>query len=366
MLIKDITIQKILNSLGEWSLETHFYTKYGVTEASVPRGKSEGKYEAMNVEAEEAIQNLKHIKSKITNVDFKSIREFDEKLIELDGTANKGNLGANLILALSIAAAKSFALENKQETFEYISKTSDTEPNIPKFSLLIFEGGKHGSQFLTIQEFMLITDGIEDAKKTLDVFETYLKGNGLFVGFGLEGAFTSSKLHDVEVLDLLKALAPNKQIALDIAESSREGDIIDFKHIVENYNILSIEDPKHEEDYKGWKNFCKEFGDKILVVADDLTTTNKLLIQNAQKEQLANAVIIKPNQIGTVTETVEAVKQARSANWKIIVSHRGGDTNDDFISDFAVGIGADYVKFGGLERGERIAKYNRILEIENL
>ncbi|PIR43630.1 hypothetical protein COV24_01730 [candidate division WWE3 bacterium CG10_big_fil_rev_8_21_14_0_10_32_10] len=366
MIINNIKISKILNSLGNWTIEVTILTDKCSQSASVPQGESTGKYEAKYVTVEKAIQNLAKITPHLIGTNFESIEDFDSKLLNLDGTSNKQKLGANLILALSIATTKSFAHYNNKEAFEFISEHFGFTKKIPEFSLLIFEGGKHGSNYLTIQEFMLITSGIEDSLKILDTYKKYLTDNHMFVGYGLEGAFTSSQLHDIQVLDLFKSLTPENKIALDIAESSREGEMLDFSAIMDKYNIFSIEDPKQEEDYPGWKNFYDTYGEKVLVVADDLTTTNATLIQNSQKEQLANAVIIKPNQVGSITETIKAVKVAREKNWKIVVSHRSGDTNDDFISDLSVGIGAEYVKFGSIQRGERVAKFNRILQIEKL
>ena len=363
--IKDIKIRKILNSSGNWTLEIDLISSSGIiASASVPQGKSKGQFEAEYVNVNTAISNTEIIK-KLINKKFNSIQDFDKKLIDIDGTKRKSGLGANLILSFSIGFTKVFAAEQKKETYEYLSQEYGIKPKVPQFSLLIFEGGKHGSEHISIQEFMLITNDIEESRSIVKTFEKYLRDNNLFVGYGAEGAFTSSKLNDIDVLNLLKSIAPNKQIALDIAESSREGEPLDYDSIINTYNILSIEDPKNENDTLGWKDFFEKYGKKIIVIADDLTISNKTLIANAQRENLANAVIIKPNQIGTVSETIEAVKTARDKDWKIIVSHRGEDTNDDFIADLAVGVGADYVKFGGLQRGERIAKYNRILEITN-
>ena len=365
MRINKVTARKILNSLGNWTLEVTIESPKNKATASVPQGESTGQYEAKPVSIDVALENLKKIHKDLVGEDFYSIQEFDSTLIALDGTATKENLGANLVLALSIAFTKLLAYEKNKEIYRFLSDIINKQPTLPKFMLLIFEGGKHGSPKLTIQEFMLIIDDIEKAREAISKYKNYLTEKNLFTGYGLEGAFTSSTFNDYDVLELLTKTTPEYKIALDVAESSRVGEPLNFEEMIQKFNIGSIEDPKDEKDYTSWKDFYKTWKNKLMIVADDLTTTNKTLIENAQKEKLANAIIIKPNQVGTVSETLMAIEQARKENWKIIVSHRGGDTNDSFIADLAIGVSADYVKFGGLQRGERIAKYNRFLEIKN-
>lgn len=297
MIIKSAAIKKILNSEGAWTIEASLESNTHQVSASVPKGKSAGETEAFNQSIETVLKNFSTTKEKILGKNFDSSREFDEYLLALDGTKNKTNLGANLILSLSIAFLKLHSKEKNIEPYQYIASEFNFTPSIPQFFLLIFEGGKHGSKYLTSQEFMLVENNINNAQSIISSYKRYLVENGQFVGFGLEGAFTSAKMTDIDVLNLMRILTPQKKIALDIAESSRTGDALDFKNILENYNIFSIEDPKHETDYKGWSKFYEDFGNKILVVADDLTTTNKTLIQNAQQEKMANSVIIKPNQV---------------------------------------------------------------------
>jgi len=366
MTIKSARVNKILNSVGTWTIEATLSSNSHTAVASVPKGKSAGEYEAKDLPTEKAIEKFEEIKSKVIGQNFDSSKQFDEMLLELDGTAHKSNLGANLILGLSIAFLKLISKEIGLEPYEYISKFYEFDTKIPSYSLLIFEGGKHGSHLITAQEYMLILEDIKEAQDIIHTFNRYLVENGLFVGYGLEGAFTSAKLTDLDVLNLIRTVTPHKKIAIDVAESSRQGDSLDYENIIRNYNIYSIEDPKQEKDYKGWSKFFNNYGHKIVVVGDDLTTTNTVLIKNAHDEKMINAVIIKPNQIGSILETIQAVKLAKEYGWKIIVSHRGTDTPDDFISDLSVGIGADHVKFGGLQRGERIAKYNRMLKIQEV
>lgn len=367
MIIKDIKIKKILNSLGEYTIECIMEDESGLTSvSSVPQGKSAGVSEAVMHSADTVITNFNTVKGKLINAPFNSQKDFDEFLINLDGTSNKQNLGGNLTLVLSICFLKLLAKELDIPTYTYIANTFNFTQKIPEYYLLIFEGGKHGSALITAQEYMLIVNDINEAISIIKEVKRYLDANKLFVGYGLEGAFTSNSLTDLDVLKLLKMLFPDKKIAIDIAQSSREGEAFNFNEILNNFNIYSIEDPAGETEFGVWGEFYKTFSQKILVVGDDLTTTNFALINKANSQKLINAIIIKPNQIGTVYETLKAVKLCNQLNLKVIVSHRGGDTNDDFIADLSVGVGADFVKFGGLQRGERIAKYNRLEEIREL
>ena len=364
MQITDITLIKILNSLGDYTLQCTMQANGFVSSASVPQGKSAGVFEATMLSAESAIEQFKLIKQKLLNVNFNTLKDFDDLLINLDGTDNKSKLGGNLTLVLSICFVKLLAQKSNLPLYKYIATTFNFNLNIPTYFLLIFEGGKHGSKFITAQEYMLLVNNITEAVTTINSFKEYLDKNELFVGYGLEGAFTSSKLADLDVLKILKFIAPKKQIAIDIAQSSRGlNEPLNYNEIVNNFNIYSIEDPCDEKDYDAWGDFYKSFSAKIKVIGDDLTTTNTALIDMACKKQLISGVIIKPNQIGTVYQTLKAVKLCNKYNLDVIVSHRGGDTNDDFIADLSVGVGANFVKFGGLQRGERIAKFNRLEQI---
>lgn len=363
MLIKSITIKKILNSLGDYTLECTMQSEQAIAKSSVPQGKSAGISEAVMLDAKIAIANFEKIKINLIDKHFATLNDFDNLLIQLDGTENKANLGGNLTLVLSITFVKLLALEANLSLYNYISTTFQFKLKIPDYFLLIFEGGKHGSELITAQEYMLLVSNITECQQIITDVKRYLDSNKLFVGYGLEGAFTSSKLSDMDVLNLLKLLFSDKKIAIDVAQSSREEPELDYEAIVNNYNIYSIEDPKNETDFVGWEEFYNRYSSKIVIIGDDLTTTNISLIQKAIDHKTISGVIIKPNQIGTVTETINAVRICKSYGLKVIVSHRGGDTNDSFIADLCVGVGADFVKFGGLQRGERIAKYNRLEEI---
>ena len=375
MTIKNISLQKILNSAGSWTIEvTLEMDSGGKGKFSVPGGLSKGKNEVASVDYETASKNLEQLKEDLISYNFKSQEEFDNFLIEKDATPDKSNLGGNLMLGLSAAFAAAAANASDLEIYEYIHNLIDPEiplNNIqfkqPKLMGLIFEGGAHGSGLASIQEFMAVTESIDRLVEIYSKAKKFLKDSGEGIDVGAEGAFSPAKLNNEEVVKTLQTfLAEDEFIALDVAANTIKEENLempDYETLISNYKITSIEDPYAEDEWNEWENFFRSYRADITVVADDLTTTNAEILEKAIKRQVANAIIIKPNQIGTITETIKTVKIAQAANWNIIVSHRGTDTNDSFIADFAVGIHADYVKFGAPSRGERVAKYNRLLEI---
>ena len=377
MTIKNAALKKILNSAGSWTIEVSIELDNGsLGKFSVPGGLSKGKNEVANVTPEVAIQKLEELKEDLYSKDFKTQESFDEFLIEKDGTDDKSNLGGNLMLGLSAAFAAAAANASQLELYEYIHNLIDPEiplNNIqfkqPKIMGLIFEGGAHGSGLASIQEFMAVTDSIERLIEIYSKAKKYLKENGEGTDVGAEGAFSPANLDNEAVVKVLESfLAEDEHIALDVAANTIKEENLempDYETLISNYKIISIEDPYGEEDWNDWENFYRSYRADVTVVADDLTTTNPNILAEAISRNVANGIIIKPNQIGTLTETIETVKLAQLNNWNIIVSHRGTDTNDSFVSDLAVGVHADYVKFGAPARGERIAKYNRLLEIFN-
>ena len=377
MTIKNAALKKILNSAGSWTIEVSIELDNGsLGKFSVPGGLSKGKNEVANVTPEVASQKLEELKEDLYSKDFKTQESFDQFLIEKDGTDDKSNLGGNLMLGLSAAFAAAAANASQLELYEYIHNLIDPEiplNNIqfkqPKIMGLIFEGGAHGSGLASIQEFMAVTDSIERLIEIYSKAKKYLKENGEGTDVGAEGAFSPANLDNEAVVKVLESfLAENEHIALDVAANTIKEENLempDYETLISNYKIISIEDPYGEEDWNDWENFYRSYRADVTVVADDLTTTNPNILAEAISRNVANGIIIKPNQIGTLTETIETVKLAQLNNWNIIVSHRGTDTNDSFVSDLAVGVHADYVKFGAPARGERIAKYNRLLEIFN-
>lgn len=372
MVVKDIQGHKILNSAGAWTIEFSVYLEdLSVGTASVPGGLSKGANEVDALAAEESLFILEELKDELINKDFNSTVDFDTKLIQIDGTPSKSKLGGNTMLALSVAFTKAIAKSQKHETYEYIHKLFEPEIpleevkfTMPEMMVLILEGGAHGSGDSTIQEFMAIVPTIERGIEIYSAVKKDLHDMGKSTNVGAEGAFSPDGFDNKQSLDMLTKHIRDGKIALDVAASAMpETANINFEELVADYPIASIEDPKPEDAWADWVYFASKHLSKIQVVTDDLTTTNTKLLREAINKNVGNAIIIKPNQIGTVYETLKVAKMAKDAGWKTIVSHRGTDTNDDFVSDLAIGINSEYVKFGAPARGERVAKYNRLLKI---
>lgn len=388
MTIKSLNAQEIPNSRGVPTVEVVLATAKGQFIASVPSGVSTGDYEAVEIPANEAVKKIAEIEPLLTSRDFSSQKEFDCFLIKQDGTKNKSGLGANTMLALSIAFARAMAFENNQQLFNYLGQevkegvkllptgrsfTPSAPMKMPRPCVLLFEGGKHGAVGggLTFQEILLVPSG-GSFQEMFDKAKVVFAGlqSQLSYPLGVEGGLIAP-LKEEEILGLISQHT-TEQIGIDAAASSffSQGkyhlggqeifaeDILYFYQMLkENYNILFFEDPFAQNDIRAWK---KAKG--ILAVGDDLLATNIKRMKKAKK--LCWGAIIKPNQIGTVWETLQAAGLAKKFGWKIIVSHRAGETEDSFIADLAVGVGADFIKAGGLTQSVRMAKYNRLLEIE--
>ena len=371
--IKKIEAREILDSRGKKTVEAKLTTDLGEFKSSVPSGTSEGKYEAVELEAKKAVENINKVIAPIL------LDKSPTNQRAIDACLDK-ELGANSTLAVSIAVLRAGAKEKKLYLWQYISKIAQTKPKLPKSAILLVEGGLHGRTKLDIQEFMVVLQG-----KSFQ--EQFLRGKRIYENLkkllknkfgkrgahiGLEGAFTPPLLEPREALDLIMKAAKgyNVKIGLDCAASYfKKGKYsIDFyQKLVRDYHILFLEDPFWEEDWKKWRDLnlklnARSF--KLLVVGDDLTATNPARIKLARQKKACNAVVIKPDQIGTVSDAIKASLLAKSYRWKVIVSHRSGETKDDFISDLAVGIGADFIKAGAPSQKERMAKYNRLLKIE--
>lgn len=370
MKIKSLKARKILDSAGGWTLKTTIELENGIkSSASVPSGVSTSPYAAKNVPADQAVKNVNNVvAAALQRSNLQNLAAADKKLLELDGTTDKSNLGANTILSVSLAFARAEAQSLKMPLFRYLSNLLPSQASsfkLPKPFVLLFEGGKHGSGKLQSQEFMVVADDVPDGLKMYKTVKEHLAKSGASLSVGLEGAFTPD-FDDRKALEVLHDILGGRPLALDAAFESREGSASDYRWLIENVNLQLIEDPFGAEDWDTWAEFTKDYGSRVGIVADDLTATNPERIKRALELQAANAVVVKPNQIGTLTETLEAAQLARESGLKIVVSHRGRETNDNFIADLAVGIGADYVKFGGFARGERVSKYNRLLEIKDL
>lgn len=412
--IKNITAREILDSRGDPAVETCVWLDNGISaKASVPSGASTGAYEACELrdgDAErygglgvlKAVKNVeKIIAPKLVGLEITEQEKIDELMIKLDGTKNKSKLGANAILSVSLAAARVGALAAGEELYDYINKRYElrvTSYELPTPCFNIFNGGRHADTNLDFQEFMIIptlkTSFKEKVRMGAEIFHTLgtiLKQAGFDTDVGNEGGYAPDINSSIQAIELIMAAIvragckPGADIALGIdVGSSQLYNKTDGKYIFKldhanftsatlsglyyewfrKYPIIYLEDGLAEDDWAGWRELNKELGAELMLVGDDLFVTNLERLRQGLKERAANAILIKPNQVGTLTETMACVKTAKKHNYKIIVSHRSGETTDDFIADLAVAVGADYIKAGSLSRGERVAKYNRLMEIE--
>jgi len=399
MKIKNITAHEIKDSRNKPTVEVEVETENGVFVASVPSGASTGVNEALELRDADgkgvstAIKNVNEIIApKLIGQDVINQREIDNLMLELDGTENKFKLGANAILGVSIAVCRAGAASQKMALYQWINKLAGGEKiNIPLPMFNILNGGAHAKNDLEIQEFMIVPQ-----KKTMA--ENLVIGNNIFLklreavranfgdehlGLGDEGGFAPPISKAEQALFLIKNASEDYEndvkFALDCASSEfyKDGkydlegreliraELTEFyKDLVAKFPIVSIEDPFAEEDWQGWEEFTKEMGSKITIIGDDLTTTNIKRIKDAHNKSAINAVLIKLNQIGSVSETIDAINMTKSFGWKVIVSHRSGETMDNFIADLAVGAGADWLKSGSPAKDERMVKYQRVIEIE--
>jgi len=389
--IKLIKAREILNSRCEFTIEAEVETEKGVFIASVPAGASKGKYEAKAIDPSKAVENIeKIITPELIGHDSIEQEKIDEILIKLDDTKDKSNLGANAILAVSMACCRAGASSRNLSLFQHIKGIKNWSMPIPCFNIL--NGGAHAGNDLDIQEFMIVPqektfkENLKIGVKIYQILKQILneKFGKSATNLGDEGGFAPDIKKTEQALDLimqaseLAGYSEKIKIGLDCAatqfykndnyeiegEKNREELLEFYKDMANKYPILFLEDPFAEDDIQGFAEMMKIGKPIENIIADDLTVTNPEKIKMAKDKKLCNGMILKPNQIGTVTEAIEAGELAKKFGWKIIVSHRSGDTCDDFISDLAVGISADFIKSGAPARGERISKYNRLLKIE--
>ena len=396
--IKSIKAKEIKDSRGNPTIEVKLETEKGKFLASVPSGASTGKNEALELRDEDgkgvkkAIKNInKIIAPKLENQNPENQVKIDKLLIELDGTENKSKLGANAILAVSMAVCRAGADVKKIPLYQHIAELGGrmTSPQLPLPMFNILEGGAHAKNGLDIQEFMVVpqketfAENLVLCNKVFQSLKALLtKSYGSDILIGDEGGFAPPISKTEQALYLLKNAVGGEldvKFAIDCAASqfysegkykiesrdlTRQEFLEFYLGLVNDFSIISIEDPFSEEDWQGFESIVRQLGDKTLIIGDDLTTTNIKRIKEAHNKSACNGVILKLNQIGTVSETIEASKLAKSFGWKTIVSHRSGETMDDFIADFSVGIGADYIKSGSPTKEERMVKYSRLIEIE--
>ncbi len=409
--IKRISGREILDSRGWPTLECWLTLSNGqVVTASVPAGASTGKYEAQELRDNEERYQGRGVRKAIYNLENKiapiiidkvpDVFALDKLIIEGDGTERKTNFGANAILAASVAIVTAQALVAGAEVFELIARLNNCVPKIPNCMFNILNGGVHGDRCTNFQEFMIIPckkasfeELLEDVVVIYQQLRSILKRNCYPVGVGDEGGFSpsingSGVIKERMALDLLMEAISRAgysfdhfKICLDVAASqlfdendglynidnekfTSEEFVKLFEDLVANYPIYSIEDGMAQEDWSGWKILTNRLGEQTQLIGDDIFVTNKKFIEQGFANGVANAVLIKPNQVGTVSEAMQAIDFARSSGYSIVASHRSGETVDSFITDLAVGVGADQFKAGACSRGERVVKYNRLLEIE--
>jgi len=382
--IKQTIAREIKDSRQKPTIEVELETDKNSFVASVPSGASTGENEAKVVEISQAIKNVNEIIAPKLKGNQK---ELDELMIKLDGTENKSKLGANAILAVSMAVCRAGAAAKKIPLYKYISELSGQILNIPLAMFNIINGGKHAHDSLAIQEFLAIphknsfAENLVLCNKIFGNLKELIEKNYGPTPLGDEGGFAPQISKTEQALFSLKGAISGEdcKIALDAAASEfyKDGkynidgrgltktELLEFyQDLVKNFSIVSIEDPFAQEDWQGFESIVRQLGDKITIVGDDLTTTNVNRIKEAHNKSACNGIILKLNQIGTVSETIKAGNLAKSFGWKTIVSHRSGETMDDFIADLAVGLGADYLKAGSPAKPERMVKYNRLLKIE--
>jgi len=410
MKITQIHAREILDSRGSPTISTKVILASGaVGVAAVPSGASTGTHEALELRdggkrygGKGVLKAIKNVNEKIAkaviNKELESVAELDKIMLDLDGTKNKSRLGANAILSVSLAATRAAAAEKNQPLYNYIAESFDFDKprRLPYAMMNVINGGAHADSGLSIQEFMLVPQNKKMPERVrigAEVFhslKSLLKKNKQAVGVGDEGGFAPRLKSSEEALKfLLKAIEnagyqPGKDVSLAMDAAASEffengKYLLDGKKMIgkelgkiyfswlKKYPLISLEDPFAEDDWQSWQDFNTALQSqkaKTLLVGDDLFVTNVERLQKGIDNKTANAILIKVNQIGSLTETVAAIKLAQAHNFKVIISHRSGETADTFIADLAVASGADYIKTGSLSRSERIEKYNRLMEIE--
>ena len=413
-LIKSVEAIEILDSRGNPTLQVEVVTEEGICGvAAVPSGASTGSFEAVELRDGEknryngkgvlkAVENVnKKISKKIIGMNVFEQRKIDEEMIRLDDTLNKSNLGANAILGVSLAVAKAASNTLGIELYRYIGGINAKELPVPMMNIL--NGGKHSENNISIQEFMIMPIGditfAERLRRGAEIYHTLksvLKEKGFAVGVGDEGGFAPNLENEEMALDVIieaikkAGYEPGKDIvlALDVASTEmkeeakkigKDGyyfwktdifktneEMIDYLiNLCDKYPIVSIEDGLAEEDWDNWQILTEKLGKKIQLVGDDLFVTNMSRLKRGIDKKVANAILIKPNQIGTLTETLDTIQMAKENGYKTIISHRSGETEDTTIADIAVGVNSMQIKTGAPCRTDRVAKYNRLLKIES-
>lgn len=415
MTITRIHAREILDSRGnptietEVTVETETTGKKSTARAAAPSGASTGEFEAIELRdggeryggngVQQAVENVNtRIAKALIGRNVLRQENLDALMLELDGTENKGKLGANAILSVSLACAKAAAKALQMPLYRYVGGVNAVTIPVPMMNIL--NGGAHSDNNLDVQEFMIlpigadsITEGIRWCAEVYHHLKKILKNRGLSVAVGDEGGFAPNIANEEEAIQLIMeaitkagySCGRGKQfmISLDAAASEWKGNapgeyylpksgkryttdelIVHWEKMIRRFPIYSIEDPLDEEDWDGWKRLTEKVGDKVILVGDDLFVTNPVRLNKGISMGCGNAILIKPNQIGTLSETMEAIRMAKEHGYETIMSHRSGETEDTTIADLSVGLGSDLIKTGAPCRGERTAKYNRLIRIE--
>lgn len=415
MKILKIEAREILDSRGNPTVETKVYLKNGVVGvASVPSGASTGIHEALELRdggkrygglgVLKAVENVnKKIANLLAGFEVENQQKIDAAMLQMDGTKNKSKLGANAILSVSLACARAGAINKKQPLYIYLAKTFGfSVPNkLPRPMMNVINGGRHADSGLDVQEFMIVPNILKNnqinfaecVRVGAEVFhslKSLLHDTNFTVSVGDEGGFAPKlKTDELALVELMKGIknagyvaGKDVDLAADCAASEYfnndkyifEKKKLDAQKISEKYcewlkkyPLISLEDPMAQDDWEGWKILQQELlknKQKPMLVGDDLFVTNIVRLQQGIEQKVANAILIKVNQIGSLTETIQTIKLAKQNNYKTIISHRSGETADTFIADLAVAVAADFIKTGSLSRSERVEKYNRLMQIE--
>ena len=404
--IERVTAREILDSRSNPTLEASVYLAGGaVGVASVPSGASTGTHEACELRDTEnerylgrGVHGAMHhvhdvISPAIAGKDASRGAVVDHAMCELDGTENKSRLGANAILSVSLATARAAAMACGLPLYRYLGGESARRLPVPMLNII--NGGAHAKNNLEIQEFMIVpiglgalTEAVRASSEIYHALGSILKRKGFSVGVGDEGGFAPDLSSDREAIELIIEAIETAgyntgevQIALDVASSewfsggryrfTKSGKETDadslieyYSSLVSDYPIISIEDGLAEDDFRGWRTLTERLGGRVMLVGDDLFVTNEKRLSLGIESGIGNSILIKPNQIGTLTETLRVIRRAADAGYKFIISHRSGETEDTFISDLAVAVGAPFIKAGAPCRTDRVAKYNRLMKIE--
>ncbi len=404
--ILNVKAREVLDSRGNPTVEADVKTGSGISRAMVPSGASTGIHEAIEIRdrderflgkgVRKAVDNVNKIISKeIIGLDCRDQKKIDALMIELDGTENKSKLGANAILSVSMAVSRAAALEEKIPLYQYLGGLSkNNEFILPVPSMNIINGGVHAGNKLDIQEYMILPTGAKDFKEAIQISAEVYQNLKIIIkdrygknaiNVGDEGGFAPPLSGMEEPLDLIwrsvEKSGHEKKINLGIdaaaSEFYRDGKYIlegnkltpdelsdRYGNLIEDYPIISLEDVFAQDDWDSWISFTENFGKRVQILGDDLLVTNVRRIEMAVKEKACNALLLKINQIGTISEAIDAALLAVKNNWNVMVSHRSGETEDSYIADLVVGLGTGQIKAGAPCRSERTAKYNQLLRVE--